>query len=184
MAFRNILATLIPQLAIDVVAVFTQDFTQVFPKARPLKAVVKEEAKVMEHPVETGAIITDHRIILPVEIELSMMLNSVDYQDVYREIRSYYLQSTLLVVQTKSGVYENQLIASMPHEEDPDQYGVLTLALKLKQVQFVTAKYGVVPRSPKHAAAVPRGTQEPKPTTALIDIFSPITPLKKPVVNP
>ncbi len=30
----------------------------------------------MEHPVESGIIITDHRIILPVEIELSLILTS------------------------------------------------------------------------------------------------------------
>ena len=164
MAFSTtIFDTLLPQFAVDIVAIFTQDFTQVLSTARPIKAVVKEEAKVMEHPVESGAIITDHRIILPVEIELSMLLTALDYQDTYREIRSFYLNGTLLVVQTKTGIYENQLIASMPHEEDPEQFNIIPLALKLKQVQFVTAKYGVVPRNSKHATRVPRGTQDAAP---------------------
>lgn len=156
----SIIDTLLPSFAVDYVAVFTQDFTQVFSEARAIKATVKEQAKAMEHPVESGAIITDHRIILPVEIELSMILQAPDYQDVYKTIRQYYLNGTLLVVQTRSGIYENQLIVSMPHEEDPAQFDALALALSLKQVQFVTAQYGVVPKSPQHATTVNRGTQQ------------------------
>lgn len=150
----------IPQFAVDYVAIFTQDFVQLFKNARPLKVVVKEEAKLMEHPVESGATITDHRIILPIEIEISLILKSVDYQDTYRAIKQYYLNGTLLVIQTKSGVYQNQLIASMPHEEDPENYNTIIIALKLKQVQIVTAQYGIVPKNPTNTPVVDRGTQQ------------------------
>jgi len=173
----TILDTLLPQYASDYVAVFNQDFDQVFPRARAIKATVKEEAKVMEHPVESGAIISDHRIILPVEIELSLILASIDYQDTYRVIRQYYLNATLLVVQTRAGVYENQLISSMPHEEDPDLYNAITVALKLKQVQFVTAKYGVVPKKASNSSTVKRGVQNgtPPKSTALLDLKEKVT---------
>ena len=75
-----------------------------------------------------------------------------------------------MVVQTKSGVYDNQLIESLPHEEDPAQYDVLTIALSLKQVIFVTAQYGVVPKNPNNSTTQKRGTQQgtpapPKQTT-------------------
>lgn len=159
----TILDTLIPSYATDYVGVFNQDFSQVFPRARPMKAVVKEEAKVMEHPVESGAIITDHRIILPVEIELSLILQALDYQETYKVIRQYYLNATLLVVQTKSAVYDNQIIASMPHEEDPEQYDALIISLKLKQVQFVTPQYHVNPKNKTNSTTVNRGTQLPQP---------------------
>ncbi len=173
MAISNLISTLLPSFAVDTVAVFTQDFTQVFRNARALKAVVKEQAKVMEHPVESGAIITDHRIILPIEIELSLLLTKDDYKDVYQTIRGYYLQGTLLVVQTRSGVYQNMLIQSMPHEENPDMYEALALALGLKQVIFATAKFGVVPKAPKNSAQVPRGTQQgtTTPTTSTYDLL-------------
>ena len=162
MAFNpaNVISTLLPSFATDTVAVFTQDYVQIFKNARSIKAVVKESAKVMEHPVESGSIITDHRIILPVEIDLSMILASVDYQNVYKQIRQYYYNSTLLYVQTRAGLYMNQLIQGMPHEEDPEQYDALTLALSLKQVQFVTAQYGVVPKNPSNSTTVKRGTQQ------------------------
>jgi hypothetical protein len=152
--------------ASDPVAIFTQDYEQIFRNARAIKATVKEEAKLMEHPIETGATIVDHRIILPTEIELSLILTRHDYQDTYHQIREYYYNSTLLIIQTRSGIYENQLIQSMPHEEDPDQYDVLTLALSLKQVFFVTAQYGTVPKNPSNVNTSSRGVQQGTPANS------------------
>lgn len=153
----------------DVVGVFNQNFVQVFERARPLKATVKEEAKVFEHPIETGATITDFRIIQPIEIELSLILQSEDYRDVYQQIRQSFLNGELLVVQTKSAVYENQLIQAMPHEEDPAQYDAITLALKLKQAQFVTPQFANLPlrkvRNPANSSTVQKGEQQPKEST-------------------
>jgi hypothetical protein len=157
----SILQTIVPSYAQDVVAVYTQDLTQVFPDARPIKAVIKEESKVMEHPVETGVITTDHRVILPVECELSMVVNSEDYPDVYQLVRGYYLNATLLIVQTKVGIYPNQMIAAMPHEEDPSLYNTVAIALKMKQVLFVTAAYGVVPKNVNNSTVTDTGVQQP-----------------------
>jgi len=162
MAITDIITTLLPTFAFDTVALFDQDYNQLFKHARAMKAVVKEQSKVMEHPVENGTVITDHRIILPVEIELTLVLLAEDYANVYKNIRQYYLNGTLLVVQTRSDVYSNQIIDSMPHEEDPTQYDVIALILNLKQVQFVTAQYGVVPKQPKNSNTVKRGTQQTK----------------------
>ena len=162
----------------DTVAVFTQDFTQIFRNARAIKAVVKEQAKVMEHPVESGAIITDHRIILPTEVELSLILTPATYRETYDQINQYYLEGTLLIVQTRSGIYVNQLIHSMPHEEDTNLFNTITLALGLKEVQFVTAKYTTTPRNPKNTNTKQRGAQQPTAATGpqssiLNDLLSP-----------
>lgn len=165
----SIVRAILDSFANDQVAIFTQDFDQVFRQARSIKAVVKETAKVMEHPVETGAVITDHRIINPIEIELSMILQAVDYRDVYRNIKQAYLNATLLIVQTKSDTYFNQMISSLPHEEDPSMYDTIAIALSLKQVLFTSAQYGQ-PKSPVHAKKSARGTQQPttpRPSSAL-----------------
>lgn len=163
----NIIGAILPSYLYDQVAVFDQNFNQVFKTARPIKAVIKEQSKVMEHPVETGITIVDHRIILPVEIELSLITNgnktffSTDYQTAYNQIRSFYYDATLLTVQTRSGIYTNQLIQSLPHEEDPSIYDELTIALSLKQVQFVMPQYGTAPKNPSNSNTVPRGQQQP-----------------------
>ena len=164
-AVRNLISNLIPSVAVDYVAVFDQDYNQLFREAEAIKAVVKEQAKVMEHPVESGAIITDHRIILPVEIDLSLILASENYTDVYRAIRQYYLNGTLLVVQTRSGIYTNQLISALPHEEDPNMFNAIAIALSLRQVIQVTEQYASVPRNTRNNRTVDRGTQLGKPAT-------------------
>lgn len=163
MPLENILNTLIPTFAVDYVAVFDQNFNQLFRNARAIKAVVKETAKVMEHPIETGAIITDHRIILPVEIDLSLILASEDYQNVYQSIKQFYLNSTLLIVQTRSGIYQNQLISGLPHEEDPEKFNALTIALSLKEVIIVSAQFNITPKKPTNSNTVNRGTQQGTP---------------------
>jgi hypothetical protein len=168
MAFNpiNVISTLLPSYATDTVAIFDQDYNQLFRNARAIKAVVKEQSKVMEHPVESGAIITDHRIVLPVEIDLSLILSSIDYQDVYAAIKQFYLNATLLVVQTRSDIYTNQLISALPHEEDPTMYDALTLALSLKEVIMVTAQYAT-PRHPASTNTRNRGTQQTTPATPM-----------------
>lgn len=172
----NVISAILSNFGIDTVAVFTQDFTQIFRDARAIKAVVKENSKVMEHPIESGAIITDHRIVLPVEIDLSLILTPATYRETYEQIKQFYLDATLLVVQTRSGIYVNQLINSMPHEEDPTIYDTITVALHLKQVQFVTAQFSSAPINPKNNTTVQRGAQQPTPatgaqTSTLSDIF-------------
>lgn len=160
-ALTSILYSFVGQ---DTVAVYAQDFEQVFRGARAIKAVVKENSKLMEHPVENGTVITDHRIIEPVEIELSMILTPASYQDTYAQVRQYYLDAAMLVVQTRSGVYANMMIQSMPHEEDTNLFNTITLAITLKEVQFVMAQYASAPRNPKNTSTSPRGAQQAKPT--------------------
>lgn len=160
---NSLVKSFFPTSTADVVGVFGQNYSQVFYKARPLKAVIKEEAKLMEHPVETGATITDFRIVLPIEIELILVIQANDYRSEYENIKQLYLNATLLTVQTKTSVYKNQLIASLPHDEDAEIFDAITMALKLKEVQFaVTQIVGTIssPRKPSNSGTVNRGNQQ------------------------
>jgi len=122
----------------DVIGVFTQDSSiQLFVNARPIKAKVNTTASVMSHPVEDGTTITDHKVINPIEIELSMILSSSDYRSVYQSIKEVFEKSTLLTVQTRSGTYRSMIISAMPHDEDADLYDAIGLALKLNEVKFL-----------------------------------------------
>lgn len=160
----NIISSLTPLIYnADKVSVFSQDYTQLFKGARPIKAVIKESSKVMEHPIENGAVVTDHRIVLPVEIQLSMILTPATYRQTYNAVKQLYLDGTLLIIQTRSGIYENQLIQEMPHEEDTTIYNTITLALNLKQVQMVTAQFTTTPKAAKNSNTVNRGTQNTTP---------------------
>ena len=159
----NIINTLLPSSATDQVAIFDQNYNQLFQQAKSIKVVVKENSKLMEHPIETGSIITDHRIILPTEIDMSLILASSDYSDVYKSIKQYYLNATKLIIQTRSSIYDNQLIESLPHEEDPNMYDALTIALSLKQVVYVSVQYAPAPKYPSNTTTQDRGIQQTNP---------------------
>jgi hypothetical protein len=159
----NIINNLLPSASYDSVAIFDKDYNQLFQQARSIKVVVKENSKLMEHPIETGAVVTDHRILLPTEIEMSLILASSDYADVYQQIKQYYLNATQLIVQTRAGIYQNQLIESLPHEEDPNMYNALTIALSMKEVLYVNSQYAPAPKYPSNSARQDRGTQQGKP---------------------
>ena len=154
----------------DVVAVYDADFLQLFVDARALKATVSETAKVMEHPVESGATITDHRIIDPITIELSIILSSVNYVDTYQRIKSEFLKTNLLTVQTKTGRYPSMIIQAIPHEESPEYFDTITIAISLKQVFLVEAQYGTLPptkvKSAKNSDTADLGQQSGKETPA------------------
>lgn len=155
---------------VDVVGIFDSEFQQVFVGARPIKALIGETAKTMDHPTETGATVTDHRVLLPVTIDLSIILDPAEFRQVYQNIRRAFQLSTLFTVQTKSGGYQNMMIADMPHDEDPATFDTIAMALKMQQVQFVTAQFVKLPANKVRAKAQQstkdRGQQAPKTPTA------------------
>lgn len=154
--------------AIDVVAVLDKDFNQVFPDARPIKATVKEEAKLMEHPVETGASVVDHRVILPTEIELSCLLTSDEYADVYQQIRQIWKAGDTVSVQTRTDNYPSMVIYAMPHEETADLIEGVALILQLREIIYVDVQFTErkipVNAAPKNTKTKDRGEQRPQET--------------------
>lgn len=156
-----------PSAAVDVVCVLNEALAQVFENARPMKAQVKEESKGMKHPLETGSTITDHRIILPVAIELSMMLATADYPTTYNQIKDLFLRGELLTVQTRVGTYPSMLIEKMPHDEGSDMQDACMLALSLEEAQFVTPQFSTFKvASPRDSNTAKRGEQQPKDSPA------------------
>lgn len=127
------------------VAVFDSSLTRLFRRASPIKAMVKEASKLMEHPVETGATVTDHRIFIPVEIELSLILQPGDIKSTFGEIITAWQSLSPLSVQTKARTYTNMFILEPPHDEDPGMFDTIAVALKLREVQFVTAQFAQLP---------------------------------------
>lgn len=155
--------------AIDVLAVLDKDLAQVFPGVRPVKATIHEVSKPMEHPLETGALVTDHRIVLPIDIELTTLVTAEDYREVYRQVKDIYLRGDLLTVQTRTDSYPSMLITSMPHEESGDMQDGVALTLTLREAKFVTAEFKAMAIPPKMAAkkhgnTVKRGEQRPTET--------------------
>jgi len=125
----------------DEVQMFDQYYNQLFTDARIMKANVNIQSKLMDHPVEDGSLISDFRIVLPVEIELSVICTGIAYRDVYKRICDWFLAGWTLNVSTKVQTYKNMMIQAMPRDETPDMFDVCVIALKLREVVIITTQY-------------------------------------------
>lgn len=137
------------------------DGAQLFAEAIVIRASVTREAKVMEHPIESGATIVDHMVVQPVKVELSIILPAAAYRAAYASLAAVFAAGKLLSVQTRADTFVNMLIERMPHEETPEQFDVLPVAVTLREVKLITPTYAKVKvntkRNPKSAGTKKRG---------------------------
>lgn len=162
--------------ATDVVGVYDQDFNQLFDLARPIKANINRPAALMDQPTEQGSVTSDFRIILPIEIELALMVSSDEENDTYAEIEAAFLNTQLLVVQTRMGVFANMAIEGMPHDETPEMADVICLALRLREVLIVDVQFQALPADavadPTDQSTVKRGDQTPQQSSVASDLLN------------
>lgn len=159
-----------PSAAVDVVAIMGPGFGSVFSAARPLTASVYEDAKLMEHPLETGALITDHIVFGPIEIDLPLVcVGEVAYRSTYAAIRGTFNAGTLLTIRTRTGMYSSMVIMEMPHEETPNAFDAITINLRLREARFVSPKSGLAAdqvQNPAQSSTVNRGNQQTQAASA------------------
>lgn len=149
--------------AVDVVGIYDAQLNQLFVNARAIKAVIKPDSKSFDHPLEDSTTIVDDRVLLPIEIELSLIIRPGEVENTYQQISQIFSNGQLVKVQTKTAIYDNQLIIAMPHEEDPSMFDTVVIALKLRQTQFaVTSLTTIAPRNPSQGNTVNRGNLQPQ----------------------
>lgn len=156
--------------ATDVVAVLDSNFNQLFQLARPMKCNVNVQSKLMSHPVENGSLITDFRIVLPTEIELGMIIGGDEYRSVYQEIKTAYLNADALIIQTRADTYLNMVIEAIPHDESPDMFDAIPVALRFKEAILINVQYQALTpaavATPSDQSTVKRGEQQPQNSIA------------------
>lgn len=138
-----------------------------------MRAQVSPNAKVMEHPVESGGVTTDWRVIQPTEISMTVFLFSDDYASVYQDVKNLFIGTALLSVLTKADMFPNMLLAAMPHEEEPDQFDIIAMQLTFREAILVTAQFQALPAAsttPSNQSTVSRGEQQPQ--TVLLQGFN------------
>lgn len=178
------IGAVIPTAAVDVVAIFSEipdgsdpgfldtvssiflgtnvvQENQLISDARPMRASIQEASEFFQHPLETSKYVTDHKIITPVEISITMILTGETYRDTYAQIKQLFLDSTPLVVQTKTDIYTNQIIQSIPHEEDPELFDGISLTFNTREIQFASTEVAFAPFDQTEQGTVERGQQQP-----------------------
>lgn len=156
---------------IDVVGVFQSsgNSAPMFESAQAMKCQVHEDAKVMQHPMESGAVSSDHIVFLPTEIQLLVIPDPDGFQDAYQEIKDAWKAAKLVTVQTKTSSYPSMLIYRIPHDEDPEMFNTVAIEIRLRQVLIVQAQYAQLPATkvakPSNASTTKTGTKQGKPAT-------------------
>lgn len=138
---------------------------------------VSETSKIMEHPIESGVVIADHKVINPVELTLRLTMPVYEYEPILRELREYWTQSTKLTVQSKAYTYTNMVICDIPHSETPRNVSRLSFNVRMKQALEVFPQYirlsSKQVKKPKNADTVKSGQKQGTPvkTSILQDIL-------------
>ncbi|MDX6916502.1 hypothetical protein R9X49_15440 [Pectobacterium carotovorum] len=148
----------------ELYGVYDADFNHRFDGITVLKASIIRDAKMMEHPLEDGSTITDHRIILPIEIEIAALIPVAQSNSLYTEIRQAFTSTELFSINTRSGVYPSMAMSAMPHEEDPTNADMIPIVLRFKETILVETQYQALPprkvKDPKDSSTVNRGEQK------------------------
>jgi hypothetical protein len=138
-------------LAQDVVGIFDNaGFNQLFTDARPIGALVRETSRIMDHPIETSVILSDHQVVLPMEIQIQFIITAQFYQSTYQNIRQAFLQAQNLTIHTRTAVYSNMVIIEMPHQETVDMYDAITISIKFREVLIVPQNQTGAPLPPSN----------------------------------
>lgn len=149
----------------DVVGVYDADFRQLIQTTRPMRASVSPSARLMTHPREDGALIADHRIIEPLELELFAMLTGAEYKAAYQQLDTLFRQSKSVTIQTRASVYTNMVLVGFPHDEEADAPNAFPVVLRFMQVLTIVAQFQALPpravRSSDDSSASNRGEQSP-----------------------
>lgn len=104
-----------------------------------------ETSKIMEHPIESGALIADHKVKNPVEIRVRLTMPYYDFEPIIRELTEYFNMGTLLTVQSKVRTYSNMVVCDMPHIEAPENVSRITFNIVLRQALIVSPQYIKLP---------------------------------------
>lgn len=161
----------------DVVGIFDSSFNQLIVAARPMRAHIDPKAVVMRHPVESGGVKADWRVILPIEIEVTVFLTGDEYRDAYQAVRAIFLGDDLVSVQTKTDTYFNQMLAAMPHEEDPDQFDIIAMQLRFSETIIIDAQIqALAPAQASPTDTSTANTGEKQPQTIAQSVYKYFSP--------
>lgn len=129
----SLLNTFVPLPSDDVIAILNADGDQILADGRAMNMSVVEASRKFNHPLETNAVRSDHKIILPVEINMRIIFEADFYEDGYRELKELYLNSDELSVQTRVDTYDSMVIVSMPHEETVELFNAIAIDIKFEE---------------------------------------------------
>ena len=150
----------------DVTAILDESGNQLFSTATLLKVSTAPSNTYAQHVIEDGTVVADNKIVNQVRMSLTMILDSNDYQSVYKEIQSASNDTTILSIQTRVDTQHNMYIESYPSEESSSMFDTISVTLNLvEQITGIVTTTKLAAKDVANTADVDtesRGEQLPK----------------------
>ena len=118
-----------------------------------------DELEITEHPVQSGAAITDHAYKKPAEISIRFICGQTagDLQTVYDELLQLQEKRELFSVTTGKRTYNDMLLKALSVTTDKTTENILSVSADFKQVVLVELQTTTLP--PKERQKKPQTTQ-------------------------
>ena len=123
------------------IAIYGEGGGEILSNASIVSCSVNDSSKLMEHPVESGAVISDYKVFNPITATLVVALTESGYATEFSEIYSSYKNCEYITLQTKTNVYSNLQIVSLPHEATFKTVSRPTITINLKEALVVEAAF-------------------------------------------
>jgi hypothetical protein len=162
----------------DVIFVKDSFSNNPLPGISPMSVTLHHPTKVVRHPVETGQVIMDNKVIMPSEITVTCFVEIPHYPEVKDMLMKYLDDTTggmLCDIETKTDAYEKMLLYDLVEKQTKDKYDVVEI--DLKYIQRMDARIDTVKKSsnairpqnkPKTDSGVVRSSSETSPTAQLL----------------
>lgn len=153
----------------DVTAILDENGNQLFTTAVILKASTTPSTTYAQHVLEDGSVVSDNAVENQTRISMALILDSNDYQQVYKAIKNAKENRTKLTVQTRVDSYPNMYIEAMPSEESAGLFDTVQVIIDFIEQQFGSVVIEQLSSSdvanPADVDTVDRGEQLPKEDT-------------------
>lgn len=125
-----------------------------------------DSTKLFEHPLETGATITDHEIFTPCAISMQAYIANDD-SSTLSSLENYYLSGTLLKVKAANKIVNNIVIAAKPFELNSSVFDKTLYNISLKEIIQVNPTYVGMPKaaSSSNSSSVNSGVKQAEATS-------------------
>lgn len=105
-----------------------------------LDAKVDIESDLCDHPIETGALITDASIILPVTAEVTVAMPTFFAERIYNQMYDlYHDKKSKIILQTKYGIYQDLVLQNISYELEYSKVDRTIFTLVLREIQEAQA---------------------------------------------
>lgn len=153
-----------------------EDLKEVLSGLKIVRIALEDNAKIFEHPLETGAVITDHIIYNPKNVAIQAYISNDD-EETLLELDTLYLSGASLKIQAGNKIIDKVVIAGNPNEITGTVFDKTLYSINFKETQEVTPAYTAYTaskKSTKAASSAPRvnyGTKQAKETSDLYSAF-------------